>query len=57
MKNVVVGYVSTIGGVLVSILALASLGDARPNYLVTAVLLAFALGALGVGWYRFREDA
>lgn len=51
MKKTVIGYVGTIGGALVGLLTLASMGDQTPNYLITAVLALVTLSALGIGWY------
>jgi hypothetical protein len=57
MSKTVIGYAGTIAGVLVGLLTLASLGDAHPNYLVSAVLTMFTIALLGVGWYGLRVDA
>lgn len=54
MKRIVLGYVGTIGGTVLSLLTLASLGDAHPNRLATTVLFLMAVAMLGVGWYGLR---
>lgn len=51
MKHTVIGYVGTLVGAVLALLVLASLGDAKSNLLVTAVLAILDLCAFGVGWY------
>jgi hypothetical protein len=51
MKRVIAGYVGTIGGVVLALLTLASLGQATTNYVATAFLIVMTISMLGVGWY------
>ncbi len=53
-KSMVLGYVATVTGALVALLALACLGQTPPNYVETAVLLIVAGALFGVGWYGLR---
>jgi hypothetical protein len=57
MKQLVMGYVGTLAGVVVGILALASLGSFEANLVTSAILALLSLVCLGVGWYGLRHSA